>query len=72
MGGGEGLEQLLHPILRSSAPRLGGACHPLGPAHLPQVQDVLDVTHPLVCVEDKVAAVCTKLSMALGVHELPA
>lgn len=44
----------------------------LGPAHLPQVQDVLAKAHPLVGIQDEVAAVCTQLSVMLAVHGLPA
>ena len=59
----------------SSAPQLQGLRVPatrLRPAHLPQVQDMLDEAHPPVGVQDKVAPVSAQLSVTLGVHRLPA
>ena len=71
-GSGEGPRRSQAPSL---APPLQGLRVPatrLRPAHLPQVQDVLDEAHPPVGVQDKVAAVSTQLSVVLGVHRLPA
>ena len=78
-----GLEALWAGVVRpqhrsqtlSSAPQLQGLRVPatrLRPAHLPQVQDVLDEAHPPVGVQDKVAAVSAQLSVTLGVHRPPA